>query len=124
MKRSFLVSVIVGGAGLLLLAACGGSDPTPTLTQQPAATATPTLAPSATSTSVPGPTDSPVILTPVQDNTLFEDLTPLSNGSGEHLFAGNTSRGSARRALMQFDVAGGVPAGAKCLRTPTTGALW
>ena len=35
-----------------------------------------------------------------------------SNGSGQHLFVGKTNSGSARRALLAFDVDGGIPAGA------------
>lgn len=56
-----------------------------------------------------------VTLTPAQDNTLYEaaSATALrSNGTGIHLFAGNTNRRAARRALLQFDIAGSLPAGA------------
>jgi hypothetical protein len=54
-----------------------------------------------------------VTLTPVRDNTVYEDAAgSFSNGVGDHLFAGSTARGSVRRALLGFDVAGQVPAGA------------
>ncbi|MEM6644705.1 MAG: DNRLRE domain-containing protein [Bacteroidota bacterium] len=56
-----------------------------------------------------------VTLPAAQDNTLFEasSATALrSNGSGDHLFAGNTARRGVRRALIQFDIAGNIPAGA------------
>ena len=44
------------------------------------------------------------------DNTLYEAQGSLSNGAGEHLFAGNTNLGDARRALLHFDLAAaGVP---------------
>lgn len=47
----------------------------------------------------------------VADNTLYEDGTGgLSNGAGEHMFCGVAA--GLRRALVQFDVAGSVPAGA------------
>lgn len=65
------------------------------------------LPPSATAQS-----DS-VTLTPVRDNTLYETSDgSLSNGAGNHLFAGRTNDGSLRRALLAFDVAGSVPNGA------------
>jgi hypothetical protein len=52
-------------------------------------------------------------LGPVRDNTLYEDSAgSLSNGAGDHLFAGSTARGSVRRALLGFDVASRLPAGA------------
>jgi hypothetical protein len=52
-------------------------------------------------------------LSPVADNTLYQDATTNSNGAGTSLFAGETSRGfGARRALLKFDVAASVPAGA------------
>ena len=56
-----------------------------------------------------------VSLTPLQDNTIFEESSNLSNGSGRYLFAGTTAgrEGTTfRRALMAFDVAGNVPDGA------------
>jgi hypothetical protein len=52
-----------------------------------------------------------VTLLPAKDNTIFEESTNLSNGRGNSLFAGNTDMGFARRALVQFDIAAGVPAG-------------
>jgi hypothetical protein len=60
--------------------------------------------------------DSSVVLVPVRDNTLFEDLQlDLSSGAGVHLFAGRTGpSGSSlrRRGLLRFDIAAGLPAGA------------
>jgi hypothetical protein len=54
-----------------------------------------------------------VTLLPVRDNTLYENAVGgLSNGAGEHLFAGITALGLSRRAVLAFDVAGGVPPGA------------
>jgi hypothetical protein len=53
-----------------------------------------------------------VTLEPVRDNTLFEDPDgTLSSGAGDFLFAGRTSRGSLRRALVAFDIAGAIPTG-------------
>ncbi len=50
-------------------------------------------------------------LRPVKDNTLYEsDTGALSNGAGDHLFAGRTRQRANRRALLAFDVA--VPEGA------------
>ncbi|MDH3623526.1 MAG: PQQ-dependent sugar dehydrogenase [Myxococcales bacterium] len=58
------------------------------------------------------PTATSNTLVPVKDNTLFESaLGDLSNGAGDYLFAGRTGAAKLRRALMAFDVAGGVPAG-------------
>lgn len=55
-----------------------------------------------------------VTLTPDRDNTLYEDTAgALSNGSGDYLFTGRTQQGRIRRALLRFDVAGHVPAGAR-----------
>ena len=52
------------------------------------------------------------ILTPVQDNTLYESATGhLSNGAGEWCFAGRTNQGFIRRALLRFDVSA-IPLGA------------
>jgi len=48
---------------------------------------------------------------PSRDNSMWEESGSLSNGSGTHLFAGRTSFGTARRALVHFDVSA-VPNGA------------
>jgi len=62
-----------------------------------------------------------VHLEPVRDNTLYEDLLGgLSNGAGFHVFAGLTESGGKRRALLAFDVAGAVPAGAQVLGVKLT----
>lgn len=66
-----------------------------------------------------------VMLAAVRDNTLYEsEAGALSNGAGDYLFAGRTNhapnslenpsdrRGLFRRALLAFDVAASVPAGA------------
>ncbi|MEM6699942.1 MAG: DNRLRE domain-containing protein, partial [Bacteroidota bacterium] len=47
---------------------------------------------------------STLVLQPVQDNTLYESIDgSLSNGAGNHIFAGKTGIGTIRRALLQFD---------------------
>jgi hypothetical protein len=51
----------------------------------------------------------------LKDNTLYESATgALSNGAGTAMFAGRTAQGTnyRRRALVAFDVAAYVPAGA------------
>ncbi len=53
-----------------------------------------------------------VVLVSMRDNTLCEtDDGSLSNGAGQHCFAGTTALGEKRRALVAFDVAGVVPEG-------------
>ena len=48
-----------------------------------------------------------------KDNTLYESLNgTISNGAGQHLFAGMTVGGSVRRCVIEFDIAGSIPAGA------------
>lgn len=62
-------------------------------------------------------------LRPVKDGTLIEHPSGgLSNGAGPSLFAGRigSTSGSIRRAVLQFDVAGVIPAGS----TVTGAALW
>lgn len=60
-----------------------------------------------------GATAGTAVLQPAKDATLYEDASgSTANGSGQHLFAGATAGGSLRRALLEFDVAGVVPAGA------------
>lgn len=55
---------------------------------------------------------SVVSLTPIRDNTLFEDTEgDTSNGSGPAVFAGENSQGRIRRAVLAFDIAGTLPAG-------------
>jgi hypothetical protein len=59
------------------------------------------------------PPPIPVELTASSDNSIWEESGALSNGAGTHLFAGNTSVGDARRALIRFDLTGlpeGLPA--------------
>ena len=53
-----------------------------------------------------------VVLAPIKDATLHSENGTLANGAGEHFFAGRTALGANRRALLQFDVAGAIPAGA------------
>ncbi|MFQ5599624.1 MAG: DNRLRE domain-containing protein [Candidatus Krumholzibacteriia bacterium] len=54
-----------------------------------------------------------VTLGAVKDNTLFENLQgSLSNAIGDGMFAGTTRTGARRRALIEFDIAGNIPAGA------------
>lgn len=56
-----------------------------------------------------------VTITPSQDNTLYQSPSgSLSNGTGQFLFSGRTKQASnaLRRTVLQFDVAGNVPAGA------------
>jgi hypothetical protein len=56
-----------------------------------------------------------VTLPCVRDNTLYENATgAVSNALGQTFFAGRTAQATnfRRRALVRFDVAGGVPAGA------------
>jgi len=55
-----------------------------------------------------------VTIAPSKDNTLYEDPNgALSNGIGQHIFAGRTgiTTNVIRRAVLAFDVSGSVPAG-------------
>lgn len=55
---------------------------------------------------------SAVTLSPSRDNTLYENAGgSVSNGAGQHMFAGNNSAGSTRRAVLAFDLADAVPSG-------------
>ena len=63
--------------------------------------------------TVAGTSAESVALQASRDNTLYEDPDgALSNGSGSYLFVGFTNNSAARRALLYFDVAAAVPAGA------------
>jgi len=58
-------------------------------------------------------TAAQVILEASKDNTLFESNTgALSNGIGEYLFSGMNNGHQLRRAVLAFDIAASVPAGA------------
>ncbi len=62
-----------------------------------------------------------VTLTTSKDNTLYQDNNGgLSNGAGPHLFAGLTASRAIRRALVAFDVASQIPAGATVTRVVLT----
>lgn len=59
-----------------------------------------------------------VALQPIKDNTLYESAAgELSNGAGQHFFAGRTNQpsNSIRRALIAFDIAGNIPPNASIL---------
>ena len=50
------------------------------------------------------------------DNTLYETIAgDASNGAGTSLFVGMTATATKRRAVLRFDVAAALPAGAKVL---------
>jgi hypothetical protein len=54
-----------------------------------------------------------VTIVATRDNTLYEQVGgALSNGAGEHIFAGKTATTNlSRRALLRFDLAGAIPGG-------------
>lgn len=59
---------------------------------------------------------SQVTLPAVLDNTLYQSFNGLrSNAEGSSIFAGRNSTGLRRRAVLKFDVTGGVPAGSTIL---------
>lgn len=56
---------------------------------------------------------SEVKLSALKDNTLVQSTTgAFSNGSGAHFFVGRNNHGEVRRAVLAFEIAGNVPAGA------------
>ena len=60
----------------------------------------------------PKVTMTSVSMTSIKDATLYEDAAgALSNGAGQHMFAGTKGAGHVVRGLVAFDVAGKVPAG-------------
>ena len=52
------------------------------------------------------------VMEPLKDTTVYAEDSTLSNGSGEHLFAGDNGSAFPRRGLVAFEVAAHVPAGA------------
>ena len=73
-----------------------------------------TLAAAAIASAVPALADV-VVLGAAKDNTLYENNDgALSNGAGDHLFAGRTDKGPAgelRRGLVAFDLSAAIPPG-------------
>jgi hypothetical protein len=62
------------------------------------------------------PAQTTVTVPCAQDNTLYESATgSLSNARGTGLYVGVTGQPGLRRALVKFDVAATVPAGARVL---------
>ncbi len=58
--------------------------------------------------------DKVAIIRPTKDNTLYENAAgSISNGSGEHFFAGRTGMGAIRRGVVAFDIARSIPAGGR-----------
>ncbi|OGF26218.1 MAG: hypothetical protein A2V63_07425, partial [Candidatus Eisenbacteria bacterium RBG_19FT_COMBO_70_11] len=54
-----------------------------------------------------------VVIPASKDNTLYESATgATSNGAGEYIFTGRTKDGFKRRAVIAFDIAANIPAGA------------
>jgi hypothetical protein len=53
-----------------------------------------------------------VTIAPTKDNSLYEQDPAASNGAGAFLLSGETNFAMSRRALLAFDIAGNVPAGA------------
>lgn len=51
-------------------------------------------------------------LSPIKDNTMYASSGTLSNGAGEYLFVGRVNTSGVKRSLLQFDVAGAIPANA------------
>jgi len=50
-------------------------------------------------------------LYPSKDNTLYEPGSLTSNGAGQTFYAGVTNNGRRRRAVLNFDIMGNLPAG-------------
>lgn len=62
--------------------------------------------------AIPALAQSVVEIQASKDNTLYEDPDGiLSNGAGQHLFAGKTARAEIRRALVAFDLNGAITGG-------------
>jgi hypothetical protein len=61
------------------------------------------------------PAQSTVQIQSRKDNSMWSSSGTLSNGSGTHMFAGMDANGAERHSLVSFDVAAGVPAGARVI---------
>jgi hypothetical protein len=53
-----------------------------------------------------------IMLVSSRDSTLFQEAPGNSDGAGRSMFVGTTAHGPSRRALIGFDIAGNIPAGA------------
>jgi len=62
---------------------------------------------------------STVALAPSRDNTIYQGQDKVSNGAGQHFFAGNTNNDLARRGLLAFDLSG-IPADATIITATLT----
>ncbi len=112
MRYARYVRWIAALGAVVALAACS-ADPTPTATPAPTPEGTPTPALPAGAVSVS--------LGASQDATLIDDPDAVrANGAGEYLFVGVTGQPQARRTLIAFDIAGGIPAGATVLSAELT----
>jgi hypothetical protein len=63
-------------------------------------------------TAVPVASGATVTLAPNQDSSIFQNNVNNSSGGANGLIAGTNANGSPRRALIAFDIAGNLPAGA------------
>lgn len=53
------------------------------------------------------------VVTPLKDNTLYEDNEgDISNGMGQYFFVGNTNSSATRRGVIAFNITDTIPAGA------------
>ena len=106
MRKTTLIPLLATSVLLLLAAVALGGRPAIAAQPQPA---TPRAAVTET-----------VALTPALDNTLYEStLGTISNGAGQHFFAGTTGNGGVRRGLLAFDLSS-IPAGATVLSATLT----
>lgn len=50
-----------------------------------------------------------VVLSPIQDRSIFEELPNKSSGAGQFMFAGVTADSNIRRGLIMFDINASIP---------------
>lgn len=62
--------------------------------------------------SAPAVLANEATLFPAKDNTMYSEVPSGSNGHGDRIFCGRTAFGNLRRALLEFDIAAALPAGA------------
>ena len=64
----------------------------------------------ATTVTIGGPSDANMA-TDVKDNTVFQSNVNNSDGGGPGMFAGTNGTGAPSRGLIEFNIAGNIPAG-------------